>query len=239
VSKELLPLGFRRDLGGARPLLACDPLLEAFQHAGIDRALVVTRTDKLDLPAFLGAGPPGGPALAFVTLPESDSVPRTLDGAYPFLRGATIALGFPDILFSPRDAFATLLRRYEESGADLVLGLFPTTDPTTTDMVRLGAGDRVADIEVRPRRSALRFNWLLAVWSPAVTEHLHGALAGTAPGGDGEVQLGTLLRQAVVDGFAVLGVPFPQGRFVDLGTPEGFERGMSFDLSASPTAHGR
>jgi glucose-1-phosphate thymidylyltransferase len=61
----------------------------------------------------------------------------TLDQAYPFVQDAVVAMGFPDILFQPDDAFVRLLARLEASNADVVLGLFPTEEPQKAGMVIL------------------------------------------------------------------------------------------------------
>jgi glucose-1-phosphate thymidylyltransferase len=60
--------------------------------------------------------------LAYLMLGVPFGVPFTLDQAYPFVRHATVAFGFPDILFEPEDGFVRLLaRRFETRSA--ILGL--------------------------------------------------------------------------------------------------------------------
>ena len=60
---------------------------------------------------------------------EAFGVPFTLDQAYPFVRDATVAFGFPDIIFDGQDGFVKLLDRQLQTGADVVLGLFPANHP--------------------------------------------------------------------------------------------------------------
>lgn len=222
VSKELLPVGFDGSPDAPRPRLACHGLLSGLGRAGVDRALMVVRPEKLDIPQHLAAHPPpSAPPLAYVVLDDSASLPETLRRALPFAHRDTIALGFPDILFTPEDAFSTLLEDHRRSGADLTLGLFPTPPERrpTTDMVRLADGGEVLEIEVRPPASDLAFNWLLAVWEPSVNERL--TAEGDPEGGAGspEPQLGALFEGLRRDGLAVRGVPFPDGSYRDLGTP--------------------
>lgn len=226
-SKELLPFGFDEagEAGGSpRARLPFAELLDSLRAGGVERAFVVLRPGKWDVPAHLGDGG-AGPRLAYLVRDGSRSLPESLDAAYPFVRGAHVALGFPDVLFTPRDAYATLRARLAESPADLVLGLFPAPRPHTTDMVELD-GERVLRLELRPARTALRLAWLLAVWGPAFTELLHdfvgeaGAGATADPGAAGERQLGEVIGRAVESGLDVRGVALPGGRYRDLGTPE-------------------
>jgi glucose-1-phosphate thymidylyltransferase len=219
-SKELLPLGFRETPRGPAPKVACHYLLERFRTAGIRRAFMVLHESKMDVPRYLGTGEIADVALAYLAIPGSRSVPETLDRAFPFVQDALVALGFPDVLFEPADAYARLIERQAAAGADLVLGMFPTERFRTTDMVELGPDGQVVRIEVRPESTALRFNWLIAVWGPAFTRFLHEAVRAT-PAGEGELQLGAMMQAAVTAGLRVEGLEIPEGAWRDVGTPEG------------------
>jgi glucose-1-phosphate thymidylyltransferase len=85
-------------------------------------------------------------------------------------------------------------------------------------MVEVDGEGRVRRVEVRPATSSLRFCWLLAVWGPAFTEHLHRMVAA-APAGGAELQIGAVVRAAVEAGLDVRGVEIPGGWFRDVGTP--------------------
>jgi len=219
-SKELLPIGFRQTPRGPAPKVACHYLLDKLRAAGIRRAFLVLHESKWDVARYLGTGELADISLAYLSIPGSRSVPETLDRAYPFVSESLVALGFPDVLFEPEDAYARLLERRAATGADLVLGLFPTERCHTTDMVECGADGRVRRIEVRPASTSLRFNWLIAVWTPAFTRHLHEMVrASLETPGEGELQIGAVVRAAVEGGIHVEGVEFPEGRFRDIGTP--------------------
>jgi glucose-1-phosphate thymidylyltransferase len=224
-SKEILPVAVVPPAGGAAaeepaPALrvACHCLLELLVAAGAGRGFFVLRTEKWDVARFLGSGDAVGLPLAYLALEASASLPASLDRAYPFVRGARVALGFPDVQLGPSDALARVAARQRESGADLVLGLFPTDRPATTDMVELDGGGRVRRVEVRPASSALRLCWLLAVWGPAFTEHLHRLVAAAPPSPTGELQIGEVVRTALDAGLDVRGIEIPGGWFRDLGT---------------------
>ncbi len=208
--------------------MACEYLLDRFRAGGVERAFLVIRRGKEDIPRHLGSGLDAGVALSYLSVDDSASVPETLDRAYPFVRGQTVVLGFPDLLFSPHDAYRTLLERHREVRGDVTLGLFPVEPErrSTTDMVRLDGDGRVVDVEVRPPSSELEINWLLAVWEPSFTGWLHEWMIrnGRSPGELGrELRLGRLLGEARSDGLELIGVRFDGGSYVDLGTPEGLE----------------
>lgn len=225
-SKEVLPIGFRDTPAGRLPRVACDCLLELLHVAGAARAFVVLREDKEDVARYLGAGERCGVPIEYVRMAESASLPASLDRAYSFVRDARVALGFPDVQLEPADALARVAARQAESGADLVLGLFPAPRPESTDMVELDAGGRVVRIEVRPRATSLRLCWVLAVFGPAFTEHLHAFVAearerhAAGEAGQGELQIGAVVASAVECGLVVHGVEIEGGRFRDIGTPE-------------------
>lgn len=216
-SKELLPIAVEEGREPPVRVLARH-LLDSLALAGVERAVMVIDPAKRDLVEYLGEGGVPGPKVAFVLKPGSASVPETLDAAYPLVGGSVVALGFADVLFAPTEAFTRLLARYADGGADLVLGLFPATDCGSTDMVELGPEGRVLAIEVRPPQSALAHNWLLAVWGPRFSRFLHETVAGLDPA-CGEVQLGDLFRRALAAGLEARGVAFPDGRWLDVGTP--------------------
>lgn len=250
LSKELWPLGLR-EAGAAVPTeggaaqtegsaagarVASHEMLDAYRAAGIERAYLVLRREKMDIPAYLGRDGGRGVALAYVVIEESASVPESLDAAWPFVQDAVVVLGFPDVLFTPRDAYARLLDRYRRTGADLVLGLFPTPleRRSSTDMVRLGAEGRVTEIEVRPAVSQLEYNWLIAVWGPRFTTLLHEHVAAGRQSAEprsgpqpAEPHLGDVFQRAL-GSLQVVGVSFAEGSFRDLGTPEELEKQMKF-----------
>lgn len=244
VSKEILPVDFQRTRQGVVPKVACQYLLDRFRAGGVERAFLVIRRGKEDIPRHLGSGDDSGVSLAYLVVDDSASVPETLDRAHGFVAGNTVVLGFPDLWFTPEDAYATLLERHRETGADVTLGLFPMEPARrpTTDMVRLGADGRVEDVEVRPQASELEHNWLLAVWGPRFTDWLHGRMSPMAqdagsPVEAPELKLGSLLRQGLAEGLHLQGVPFDPGGYLDMGTPEGLARAREMAADARDATH--
>lgn len=229
-SKEVLPLGAPSG-DPPRSRVAADPLLAALRRAGAERAYVVLRQGKWDVAAYLGDGATRGLPLAYLVTAGTPGVPWSCDLAYPFVRDARVALGFPDIAFAPEDALARLLGPLERTNAAAVLGLFPCAEPARSDMVRLGPDGRVLELQVKPARTELTRSWILAVWGPAFTEFLHAfvAAAPAEAGAEGETHLGDVFRAALREGLELRGVDVAEGRFLDIGTPTGLARALGAD----------
>jgi len=211
-------VGFRDIERGPVPKVAAHYLLERLRAGGVRRAYMVLDESKWDIPRYFGGGEIADVALAYLSIAGSRSVPETLDRAFPFVEHDLVALGFPDVIFEPVDAYARLAERQAATGADLVLGLFPTERFQSTDMVELAPDGRVVRVEVRPRSTGLRYNWLIAVWGPAFTRFLH-ATVRDAPSEGAELQIGAVVQGAVAAGLHIEGVEFSSGSYRDIGTP--------------------
>jgi len=232
-SKELYPVGFRPVDGGRnlRPKVVCHYLLERMRLAGVTRAYIVLRPGKWDIPGYLGDGTMFGMHLAYLMMRLPYGVPYTLDQAYPFVQDTLVVVGFPDIIFHPADAFGQLLSRRAITGADLVLGLFPADQPHKMDMVDLDDEGQVRRIAIKPLQTHLRYTWFIAVWTPVFTRFMHEYLAAILYENDHdgapdhvieqrELYLGDVIQAAIDRGLQVESVTFPDGTYVDIGTPE-------------------
>lgn len=232
-SKELYPVGFRPvDQGGSlRPKVVCHYLLEKMRLADVSKVYIILRKGKWDIPAYLGDGKMLDMHLAYLMMNLPFGVPYTLDQAYPFVKDTIVAFGFPDIIFQPDDAFVRLLTRQAESRADIVLGLFPAHQPHKMDMVALDADGRINGIQIKPEQTHLHYTWIIAVWNSGFTEFMHDYIAtsqrridqGKACSNAGETQelfLGDVIQAAITNHIKADTVIFPDGNYLDIGTPE-------------------
>jgi glucose-1-phosphate thymidylyltransferase len=171
--------------------------------------------------------------LGYVLMRRPHGPPFSLDDARPFVAGATVAFGFPDILFTPEDAFGLLLERQRTTGAAVVLGLWPAHSSELMDMVEVEDSGRVRDVLLKPGPTALRFTWLIAVWSREFTDFQHQHLAelerearsrNVAPS---EVSVGHVIQAAVRGGLPAQGVTFANFKYLDIGTPEDLARAVA------------
>lgn len=232
-SKELYPIGFRPvEDGSLRPKVVCHYLLENMRLAGAHKAYIVLRKGKWDIPAYFGDGTMLDMQLAYLIMGAPWGVPFTLDQAYPFVKEALILLGFPDVLLQPADAFLRLLARQDQTQAEAVLGLFPTAQPHTADMVELTEEGRVREIIIKPAHSNLTYTWMIAVWTPVFTQFMHDYLeavrAGDTPFDLNQKELftGHMVQAAIDEGLTVDAVLFPDGQCLDIGIPDNLVRAV-------------
>lgn len=226
-SKELYPIGLSGEGNTARPRVVSHFLLEAMRRAGIGRAFFILREGKWDIPAYYKDGAALlDMSLGYLIMRHPYGPAFTLDAAYPFVRGATVAIGFPDIVFQPEDAYAHCLARLQESGADAVLGLVPYDRAETADMVDRDEAGRVRAILIKQPAPHLRYSWVVAVWASTFTEFMHGHLAGALQQLDltQEWHVGRVVQAALGAGLRVESVAFPEGGYVDYGSPEALRR---------------
>ena len=239
-SKELYPIGFYWDAVNQllRPKVVIHYLFERLRLAGISKAFVILRDGKWDIPSYAGNGARWGMHLGYLMVDESYGSPYSLDQAWPFVQNVRIALGFPDIIFSPENAFVKLLRRQEQSGADVVLGLFPSDRPQKMDMVDADDRGHVRAIVIKPQRTKLRYSWMIAVWTPAFTQFMHDYLAhkidllktanhtSDAVRVVEELYVGDVICAAMSSGMRVESETFSLGNCIDIGTPKDLERAI-------------
>lgn len=232
LSKELYPIGFRSwgEESHVRPKVVSHYLLEKMRLAGIDRAYFILRTGKWDIPGYFGDGAMLSMHLGYLIMGLPFGVPFTLNQAYPFVQDAVIALGFPDILFQPEDAYVKVLARLEVSNADVVLGLFPTDRPQKAGMVDFDDEGKVRSIIEKPRESNLRYMWGIAVWTPAFSQFLHDYLVKIQANNDlssiPELPIGDVIQTAIAQGMHVEAEVFPEGTYLDIGTPDDLVRAV-------------
>ncbi len=227
-SKEIYPIGFHSVGQGRRlrPKVVGQFLLDKMRKANIRKAYVVIREGKWDIPAYFRDGKLVDMHLAYLLMDLPFGVPYTIDQAYPYVDQAMVAFGFPDILFQPDDAFVRLIGRQGDSGADLLLGLLPASEPRAVDMVEVDPQGRVRTIQMKPSRTDLHYTWVIALWTPVFTDFIHAYVAGDAVGAGGYPQkpmertMGDVIQSAIGSGLHVDSVAFPDGSCLDIGTPD-------------------
>jgi glucose-1-phosphate thymidylyltransferase len=212
LSKELMP--YASPDRAQKPVIS--HLLQCFSRAGVDDTVVVLRDDKTDIVDYLAGSEWSGKRFRFTMTPGTSGVPETVALGVNEVGAHNVAFGFPDILFEPRDAFVKLMDRLDRSGADIVLGLFPTDTPEKMDMVATDSAGRVTDIVIKPESTTLELTWILATWSPRFSAFLADNHGGS--------HLGDAFLSAMADGFAIEAVAFEEGRSLDIGTPEDLAR---------------
>jgi glucose-1-phosphate thymidylyltransferase len=230
-SKEILPTGHWDEEAGelaGQIKVACHHVLERMRRGGVKQVHIVIRDGKWDVPAFLGNGRSLDMELAYHVVDVPWGPAFSLDAAYPFVRDDLVVTGFPDHVLKPEDAVERVLARREETGADVVLGLFPTDRTSASDMVAFDDDGRVDGIEIKPDKTDLQYMWAIAAWTPRFTEFMHGSLAAArlkygrgreASARLPEAHVGMVLRGALREepGLILQSIAFDEGACEDLG----------------------
>jgi glucose-1-phosphate thymidylyltransferase len=239
-SKELLPVGCRNKEEGNRPQhkVVSHYLLDSMKRANISKAYIVLCRGKWDLPAYYGDGKNLGIPLTYLMMDLPFGVPYTLDQAYPFVKDSLVVFGFPDILFEPADVFQKLLAGQNETGSDVVLGIFPTDQSHKMGMVDINRRGFVQRIDIKPIDTSLQYAWIIAIWTPVFTQYIHDFVIqhktkhlkkqmSQSSFDDNELYLGQVIDSATQSDIRIETVLFHKRRLLDIGTPEDLNKALT------------
>ncbi len=227
-SKEIFPVQISDT---EKITVVSEHLIQYFKHADITQIYFILRKGKWDIPEYYGDGSSHGISIGYLIMNLPFGTPFTLDQAYPFVRDKLVALGFPDILFKPENAYTKLSDKLAHGKSDIVLGLFPISNYRKWDMVEFDENNRLKNIIVKQDRPDLKFGWTNAIWNPGFTEFMHQYLEEIIkkyPDGmirlpDNsvrEVYVGDIIQEAILKGLKVDYIKFNEGSSIDLGTPD-------------------
>ena len=222
-SKELFPIGFREvELDGhvqIRPKVISQYLIDNMFTAGASKVWMVLGRGKWDIMQYYGEGDEYGGPIAYLMMNRSWGMPYTLDQAYPWLNHEVVLFGMPDTIFTPRDAFAQMLKQHFLSKADVTLGVFPTDRPEKLCPVDMNAEGEVTWMVDKPEHSEIKNTWGCACWSQSFTELMHAYLLVQTPP-TREIVLADVFREAILKGLKVHSLFFQTGEYIDIGTPD-------------------
>lgn len=205
-------------------------LIGYFKTAGIINIYFIISRHKWDIPEYFGDGSQDNVNIGYLITNLPFGTPFTVDQAYPFVADKVIALGYPDILIYPEDAFAVLKSKFLESNADVFLGIVPSKDFLKSDMLEFDESGKIRNIVIKQNRPDLHYSWFGAIWRPSFTGFMHTWLADfirNHPDGmfvsdqkhERELYVGDLFQAALSNQLKIEYHIFPEGRYVDLGTP--------------------
>lgn len=228
-SKELLPVGFHNVIVQGNPTqqpkVVSQYLLENMALAGAKKVYIVIGKGKTDILQYYGTGSQLGLSIAYLIVEHFGGMPYTLNQAEPWLKEETILFGMPDTIVEPRDVYVQLLKHHWSGPYDLTLGLFLTDTPQRFGMVATGLHNQVVHIVDKPLQSDLSYMWGVACWSPKFTSFLACYLSNLTSH-ISEVVLGDVFQAALEDGFRIGAVPFDEGYYLDIGTPQDLKRAI-------------
>jgi glucose-1-phosphate thymidylyltransferase len=225
-SKEVFPVVNRN--GEVR--VTASNLISYFRKAGISNIYFIISKGKWDIPDYFGDGTGYGVNISYLITNLPYGTPFTLDQAFPFVNDKIVALGYPDLIVHPEDAFETLINRFKGSNADIFLGVVPSSEYLKSDMLEFNEEGLIRNVIIKQNRPDLKYSWFGALWKPAFTEFMHEFLQhfikdhpdGNFKAPDGiirELYVGDVFQAAISKGIKVDYHIFPEGSYLDLGTP--------------------
>ena len=226
-SKELLPVGSRRDANGIdRPRAVSEYLVERMARAGVDKLCFVISPAKSDILAYFG-GAIGDVSLAYVIQDTPRGLCDAIFRAMPLIGlDEMVVVGLPDTIWFPADALAQL------PAGQFSFLLFPVPNPELFDAVQLDAQGRVVQIVVKQPGSGT--NWIWGAFSlPGHTLHALHTLWQAR--GCTDEYIGTLVNAWLAGGGKAFGVK-AGAHYVDVGTLNGYRQAVRL-LSGDDAPH--
>jgi glucose-1-phosphate thymidylyltransferase len=224
-SKEIMPIPGMKD----KASVLSENLLRYYKLAEIHNLYFIIRKGKWDIPEYYGDGSSFGVNIGYLIMNLPFGTPFTISQAFPFIGDKIVALGFPDILFEPEDAFQKLKTRFLETDADIILAIVPSEHYLRSDMIEFDAQGKITDIVIKQNRPDLKHSWCIALWRPAFSLFMRDQLSrvlsqnkdGRIAMPDGtsrELYMGDIIREALLRGLKTDYILFGNGYYRDMGT---------------------
>jgi dTDP-glucose pyrophosphorylase len=225
-SKELLPVGGRRDEISERPKAVSEYLVDRMTRAGADKICFVISPGKSDLVEYYGTGKATSAELAFVVQPEAVGLCDAIFRAHVVIPDEEpVMVGLPDTIWFPEDALAAL------PDDKLSFLLFPVEEPQHFDAVVTDEAGRVLEIQVKSLNA--RSNWIWGAFKmPGRIFHELRRFWLERP--EPDEYIGTLVNAWLAQGGEAVGVRAGT-TYVDVGTLDGYRSAMQ-TLTAEPEA---
>jgi glucose-1-phosphate thymidylyltransferase len=227
--KELFPVGYQDIfLDGKiqkRPKVISQYIIENIVNAGAKRIMFILGKDKHEIMEYYGDGSRFGVTIAYLYQEMLYGMPYAINIARTWTEQNTVFFGMPDTIIEPKDAFIRLHNYHCENKSELTLGLFRTDNPTKFGMADVDDKGNLTSVLDKPAKSDLQYMWGCACWSPEFTKLINIYLLENPYSGK-EVVLGDIFQRAVEVGMKVKGLPFKDGRYMDIGTAEELDNAL-------------
>jgi glucose-1-phosphate thymidylyltransferase len=228
-SKELLPVGVRRDGEAERPRAVSEYLVDRMLLAGATRICFVVAPSKNDIISYFG-GQIGSAAICYAVQQNPRGLCDALFAALPFIAPQDeVLIGLPDTIWFPETGFRCL------PDGQFSFLLFPTDHPEYFDAVVSDQHGWVKEVEVK--RAEAASNWIWGAFKMPAREMavLHDLWQERHCE---DQYMGTLVNEYIRRGNRVLAVPRGE-TYVDAGTPHGFRNALNILADAGAHAAGK
>ncbi len=215
-SKELLPVGSRRDGGEERPRAVSEYLVERMIQAGADRICFVISPGKSDILEYYG-GNAWGADICYAVQPRPGGLCDAIFRALPMIHPDDHAcIGLPDTVWFPENGLCEL--------PDGILSflLFPVSHPERFDAVVTAEDGRVLEIQVKDQRARTHWIWGAFKMPGRILRELYDLWREP---GRGDEYMGTLVNAWLARGGMACGVRAGTN-YVDVGTLNGYREAL-------------
>ncbi|MEK0084079.1 sugar phosphate nucleotidyltransferase [Benzoatithermus flavus] len=215
-SKELLPVGSRREAGVERPRAVSEYLIDRMLAGGTDKLCFVISPGKSDILRYYGSTV-GMAAVAYVVQSQALGLCDAIFRAVPLIEPhESVLIGLPDTIWFPEDGFCAL-------GHDVLsFLLFPVDRPELFDAVVTGRDGSVQRIWVKTEGAPSRWVWGAMRMPGRVLHELHRLWCARDRQDE---YLGTLVNAYLAEGGKAQGVRAGTD-YVDVGTLHGYRAAL-------------
>lgn len=222
-SKELLPVGCRRDGDVERPRAVSEYLVDRMLLAGAREICFVVSPGKSDILEYYG-GSIGGAHICYVVQQRPAGLCDAIFRALPLIpRDEDVVIGLPDTIWFPETALSTL-----PSGL-LSFLLFPVERPELFDAVVTDDAGRVHEIQVKRADATSTWVWGAFRMPGSVLAQLHALWRER---GCEDQYMGTLVNEYLSRGGEAIAVRSGDS-YVDVGTLNGYREAIQLLSDAS------
>lgn len=215
-SKELLPVGTRRDGEMERPRAVCEYLVDRMLLADATRICFVISPAKTDIMNYFG-GQISDAAICYAIQPNPSGLCDAIFTALPFISPEDdVLVGLPDTVWFPENGFAELP---PQSFSFL---LFPVSHPELFDAVVTDGHDRVLEVQVKTPLASTNWVWGAFRLRGQDLANLHELWLER---GRKDQYIGGLVNEYIRRG-ATVGAVRRGERYVDVGTLHGYREAV-------------
>jgi dTDP-glucose pyrophosphorylase len=227
-SKELLPVGSRRDGEVERPRAVSEYLIDRMVLAGVNRLCMVISPGKSDIVEYYGAEV-GGAHVAYVVQPRADGLCDALFRALPLIPPEEhVVVGLPDTVWFPEHG----LRALGDDGLSFLL--FPVERPELFDAVVTDESGRVQEIQVKQPHARSSWVWGAFKMRGSVMRDLFDLWNER---NRKDEYFGTLVNAYLARGGEARAVPAGE-IYVDVGTLGGYRQALQLLCAREPSITG-
>ncbi len=216
VEKEMFPIGFYH----GKPKPVSQYLVERMIKSGVKKIFMIVNSSKSNLIKYYKSGKWLGISIAYLYQDKPRGMGDALCNLIPWIRNEIVVMGMPDTIFEPYDAFSRLINFYIDANCDLALGIFPVSDPSKYGIIAIDDHYNVVYHVDKPDIPVLNWCWGIACWGKRFNEFINH-ICDSYRDDQTEFTFGYLIDMSLKEGLSVKGLPFHDGRYIDVGTMMG------------------